>query len=1255
MMRNSVTRKFISLLFVTISFCLISSLYGQTVSEQGNHTATKAGSSGHPQFSGNRCIPVSGDIVQGFNGETFPPTCWLDNTPDEDEIRWARVTDGGEDTPLCLPKEGDGMTMLKGYFKWGVHGTLVTPTFLPNGENWVLSFWMYRNKGLEYNRDRLDVYLSEYGNIEEETPILTIHRSIRLTPVIASGEEGWQHYIVTLPCAGMSQAIVVFDGFGEGGGNIYLDDIFIGDYCMVPDNLKALVQEDNKVLVKWNTPGGNSKNRTGYNVYRDGVLIAENIDATEYADNTTLEPGTYIYSVETVYSNDCGLSEKAYAEPAIIVSKCPGLPTPLKFAYKAHVEEWYDINLTWDHPLGNEIGYLLYPASVTGFGAGGVDFSVGVRFDANDLTEYNGLKMETVSFIPREDDIDYIIKVWEGGNASNPGKEIYTQKINAADLEIGAIWNTITLTEPITIDASKGMWITVSYEGTKSGYYPAGCDNGLNGILRDGYSNLIYLEGEWVVMSSMGFSNNYAIKGYVKAAESDHEILGYNVYRDNELITADGIVKANSLRTVAPGPGTYAYEVSTIYDNYCESINRTKLTAIIPESPCDNAWEMPVREGFESSRFPAWCWTTSSADGHTWSAASPGGFYSVQPHSGESVLRSDNSGNLGYFISPLFVTEKDYTLSFWMYRSYDEYAEPQEKVNVYLSSSTSVAGLTPLISVYSDRRGAPVVEETGWYEYVVELNTGSMTGGAHIIFEAEMGTWGSPFYIDDVAVYDTESCDQIYSLDTKQPSEGIVELSWMAPLNTGLKGYRILRDDVVIVDNLTEPHYTDHTTVGTHKYAIVSLFNKTQCSESAPFVLTLDVFKQCVPVPEVTATQENPGEARIEWTAPDAVEISSYSVFRDDEYLEDTKQTFYMDESIPPGPHTYSIQVNYDTKECAESKPVFSNEIRVEHCVAVTDFKAEIVEGHARLSWKYGVTEEFPEVLFFEDFTNGIPEGWLNLDKDGDGEKWEASIDPMSGADVVYSTSFFMETRQPDNWLITPQITLSGTVSIEYYVGVQNDRMAAEKYGVFISTTGTAYDDFTMVFEETLSEAYLGLHQRELEIDGYSGPVYIAFRHFDCENQRGMLLTNIQVNGTWGIPTLYDVYKDDTLIETTAEMAFADPEACEAGKEYSYCVSPVYTTCVVKDCETLSIVSVKDPAMESISIYPNPASTQVTVAGKDIVRIEVYNVLGQLAEQITATGESSTIDLSACKPGIYIFKVYASNGAVLSKQIVITH
>lgn len=91
----------------------------------------------------------------------------------------------------------------------------------------------------------------------------------------------------------------------------------------------------------------------------------------------------------------------------------------------------------------------------------------------------------------------------------------------------------------------------------------------------------------------------------------------------------------------------------------------------------------------------------------------------------------------------------------------------------------------------------------------------------------------------------------------------------------------------------------------------------------------------------------------------------------------------------------------------------------------------------------------------------------------------------------------------PDNYLVSPQVTLGG--SITFQAGVQNVSYAAEKFSVMVSTTGnTAANAFTTVQTWTYApNASSGSEWQEFTVDlsAYSGMGYIAIRHFDCYDQ----------------------------------------------------------------------------------------------------------------------------------------------------------
>jgi len=63
-------------------------------------------------------------------------------------------------------------------------------------------------------------------------------------------------------------------------------------------------------------------------------------------------------------------------------------------------------------------------------------------------------------------------------------------------------------------------------------------------------------------------------------------------------------------------------------------------------------------------------------------------------------------------------------------------------------------------------------------------------------------------------------------------------------------------------------------------------------------------------------------------------------------------------------------------------------------------------------------------------------------------------------------------------------------------------------------------------------------------------------------------------------------------------------------------------------------------ANQTITLYPNPTSGQITIEGSDIVLVEVYNALGKLIQKNENILTFNTVDLSRYENGIYIVKIH---------------
>ena len=173
--------------------------------------------------------------------------------------------------------------------------------------------------------------------------------------------------------------------------------------------------------------------------------------------------------------------------------------------------------------------------------------------------------------------------------------------------------------------------------------------------------------------------------------------------------------------------------------------------------------------------------------------------------------------------------------------------------------------------------------------------------------------------------------------------------------------------------------------------------------------------------------------------------------------------------------------------------------------------------------------------VFQENFNGGtIPTTWTIIDGDGDGFTWQTSSQTFTTAqghnstDCAISGSYDHNTGTvlyPDNWLITPAITLgAGGGSLSFYVNAQDNAYPAEHYGVYVSTTSaTDTSSFTLLYQETIiaTRTQSAWVQHTIDLTAYAGnTIYVAFRHFDCHDQFYLNLDDIVVTSVSSDPII---------------------------------------------------------------------------------------------------------------------------------------
>jgi hypothetical protein len=92
-------------------------------------------------------------------------------------------------------------------------------------------------------------------------------------------------------------------------------------------------------------------------------------------------------------------------------------------------------------------------------------------------------------------------------------------------------------------------------------------------------------------------------------------------------------------------------------------------------------------------------------------------------------------------------------------------------------------------------------------------------------------------------------------------------------------------------------------------------------------------------------------------------------------------------------------------------------------------------------------------------------------------------------------------------------------------------------------------------------------------------------------------------------------------------------------------VSPSFSNVSVQWTSTAGIESTE--LSKSYSVYPNPASSVISVKGEDVQAVELVNIAGKSI----STTSSSILNISALPRGAYFLKIKSAQGTVVKRFV----
>lgn len=235
-----------------------------------------------------------------------------------------------------------------------------------------------------------------------------------------------------------------------------------------------------------------------------------------------------------------------------------------------------------------------------------------------------------------------------------------------------------------------------------------------------------------------------------------------------------------------------------------------------------------------------------------------------------------------------------------------------------------------------------------------------------------------------------------------------------------------------------------------------------------------------------------------------------------------------------------------------------------------------------------------------------------------------------------------------------------------------------EHYSVWISTTGNAPGNFsTMLFEETISTTHQNwvYQTRQVNIDTYAGlTVWVAIRHHDVTDMDRIVIDNVKLFRTDGkkstteIVYLFENFQagignpagEDWLPEgwTAVDVDgdgfnwyFGVRQDEAAMRSQSWDGDPLTpNNYLITPGVLLGTVGIQDPVKMQVSIFPNPATSQITVKSESlIIQAELMNLTGSQVIANRVDAYQINLDLSNLVQGLYFLRLHTESGVVTQK------
>lgn len=184
-------------------------------------------------------------------------------------------------------------------------------------------------------------------------------------------------------------------------------------------------------------------------------------------------------------------------------------------------------------------------------------------------------------------------------------------------------------------------------------------------------------------------------------------------------------------------------------------------------------------------------------------------------------------------------------------------------------------------------------------------------------------------------------------------------------------------------------------------------------------------------------------------------------------------------------------------------------------------------------------TAAAPFIDNFLSWTNGQPDCWQIVDRNGDGTTW--ILDESTGG-LVYQFNYW---NNADDWLISKRRIHVPENGVLFFSRGVAETTTVEDLEIYVSTKTSDIDDFYLYERLSFADYFGEQHIEEVDLSRLAGQdIYIAFRCCSEKLQTNLWIWNVAVTEKLPAPTI------TTFDQTAPDQLFVEWTPVEKAKNY---------------------------------------------------------------------------------------------------------